>query len=75
MPFTWKEIALFIASLLMIIIILLQDSKEDADTALTGQKSGLFKNQKVRGFDLVMMYVTLGISIVFVTFSVLAIAL
>lgn len=75
MAFTWKEIILFIVSLLMIVIILLQDSKEDADTALTGEKTGLFKNQKARGIDLIMTYVTLGIAVLFVTFSILAIAL
>ena len=49
MAFTWKEIMLLIASLLMIVIVLLQDSKQDAGTALTGEKSGLFVNQKLEG--------------------------
>jgi len=75
MVFTWKEIILFIASLLMIIIVLLQDSKEDASTALTGEKSGLFANQKARGFDVVMTFITLGISVLFITFAILAVAI
>jgi len=75
MAFTWKEIILFIASLLMIIIVLLQDSKEDAGTALTGEKNGLFANQKARGIEVVMTYITLGIAVLFVTFAILAVAL
>ena len=75
MAFTWKEILLFIASLLLITIVLLQDSKEDADTAFTGEKSGLFSNQKVRGIDLFMMYATLAVVLFYVTFAVLTIAL
>ncbi len=75
MAFTWKEIILFIASLLLIVIVLLQDSKQDAHTALTGEKSGLFANQKARGFEVVMTYITLSIAILFVTFAILAVAL
>ncbi len=75
MAFTWKEILLLIVSLLMIVIVLLQDSKQDAGTALTGEKSGLFANQKARGFEVIMTYVTLGIAVLFVVFAVLAVAL
>lgn len=59
----------------MIIIVLLTDSKEDAGTAFTGEKSGLFANQKVRGYDLFMTYLSLGIAVVFVTFAILKIAI
>ncbi len=59
----------------MIVIVLLPDSKEDSGTALTGEKSGLFANQKARGIELIMTYVTLGIAVLFVTFAILAIAL
>lgn len=75
MAFTWKEIFLFISSLLMIVVVLLQDSKEDAGTAFTGEKSGLFSTQKVRGFDFFMTIATLVIAVMYVTFAILAIAL
>ena len=75
MPFTWKEIILFIASLLMIVVVLLQDTKQDSSSALTGEKNGLFAASKARGFDLVMTYITLGIAIVFIVFAVLKVAL
>ena len=75
MAFTWKEVLLLIFSVLMIVIVLLQDSKQDSSKTLTGEKSGLFANQKARGFEVVMTYITLGIAIMFVLFAVLAVAL
>ena len=75
MAFTWKEIILFIASLLMIVIVLLQDTKQDSSRALTGEKSGLFANQKARGFELIMTWITLGISVLFIVFAILKVAL
>lgn len=75
MVFTWKECILFIASILLIIIVLLQDSKDDSGTALTGEKNGLFANTKARGIEVIFMYVTLGIALIYVTFAILAVAL
>ena len=75
MAFTWKEVLLLIFSVLMIVIVLLQDSKQDSSKTLTGEKSGLFANQKARGFEVIMTYITLGIAVLFVVFAVLAVAL
>lgn len=75
MLFEWKEIILFIASLLLIVIVLLQESKNDSSKALTGEKSGLFANQKVRGFDKFMTITTLVIAIIYVVFTILSVAL
>ncbi len=75
MAFTWKEVLLLIFSILMIVIVLLQDSKQDSSKTLTGEKSGLFANQKARGFEVIMTYITLGIAVLFVVFAVLAVAL
>lgn len=75
MAFTWKEILLFIASLLLIVVVLIQDSKSDSASSLTGEKNGLFSNQKARGFDKFMLYLTLGVSVLFVLFAVLTIAI
>ena len=75
MAFTWKEIILLIMSLLLTVIVLLQDTREDSSSALTGEKSGLFANQKARGFELVMTYATLVIAVLFVTFAILKTAL
>ena len=75
MAFTWKEIILFIASLLLIVIVLLQESKQDSSSALTGEKNGLFANYKARGLDLIMTFVTTGVSLAFLVFAVLKVAL
>jgi preprotein translocase subunit SecG len=66
---TW-DILLIIVSCCLITIIVLQESKEDANSAFTGEKSELFANKKERGFEVWVKRVTAGLSI---TFFVLAI--
>lgn len=69
------DIVLLLVSLLLITLVVLQSSKDSAANAFSGEKSELFNNQKQRGFELIMNRVTLGVSIVFITLSILAIAL
>ncbi len=69
------DIVLLLVSLLLITLVVLQSSKDSAANAFSGEKSELFNNQKQRGFELIMNRVTLGVSIVFIALSILAIAL
>lgn len=69
------DILLLFVSLMLITVVVLQSSKDNAANAFSGEKSELFNNQKQRGFELVLNRVTLGISIVFVALSILAIAI
>lgn len=64
------DILLLIVSCLLITIIILQKSKEDAGATFTGEKSELFANKKERGIEVWVNYLTAGLS---VTWFVLAI--
>ena len=66
---------LFVLSILLIALVMIQESKDDVNNTLTGEKSDLFKNQKQRGAELVMSRVTIGVSLVYVVIAILALAL
>jgi preprotein translocase subunit SecG len=69
------DIILLIVSLLLITLVVLQSSKDNAANAFSGEKSELFNNQKQRGFELIMSRVTMGVSVLFFIISIVAIAL
>jgi len=69
------DMALLLVALMLITLVVLQSSKDSAANAFSGEKSELFNNQKQRGFELVMNRITLGVSLLFITLSVIAIAI
>ncbi len=69
---TWLHWVLFVISLILITLVMVQESKDDVKNTLSGEKSDLFKNQKQRGAELFMSRLTAGVSIVFAVFAVLA---
>jgi preprotein translocase subunit SecG len=71
---TIDYVLLFVA-LILITLVVLQSSKDNAANAFSGEKSELFNNQKQRGFELVMNRATLVVSVIFIALSILAIAL
>ena len=60
------DIFVFITAILLIIIVMLQSSKDDINDAFNGSKSDLFKNQKTRGVELFMQRATLVLAIIFI---------
>lgn len=58
-------------SVLLIVIIVLQSPKDDVNSAFSGEKSELFANQKQRGLEKVISFVTAGLSIAFFVVSFL----
>lgn len=66
----WCDYLLLIVSVLMILIIVLQSSKEDGMSAFTGEKSDLFANQKQRGLEKVINIATTVLSIVFFALTI-----
>jgi preprotein translocase subunit SecG len=66
------DILLLIVSVLLITIIVLQDSKEDASQAFSGEKSDLFANKKQRGIELWINYITAGLSIAFFVLAIIS---
>lgn len=69
------DIFVFIVAILLIIIVMLQGSKDDINDAFNGSKSELFKNQKTRGIELFMQRSTAVLAIVFVALVITSIAL
>ena len=66
----WCDYLLLIVSVLMILIVVLQSSKEDGMSAFTGEKSDLFANQKQRGLEKVINIATTVLSIVFFALTI-----
>lgn len=67
--FDWLTLVI---GILLTIVVLLQQSGDDIKDAFSGEKSELFKNRKVRGFDLFMLRATTVLSVLFVAFLVIA---
>ena len=69
------HVVLFIISLLLITLVMVQESKDDVRNTFSGEKSDLFKNQKQRGAELLLTRVTLGVTVAFVIVAVLALVI
>ena len=67
----WYDYILLVVSLLMILIVVLQSSKEDGMSAFTGEKSELFANQKQRGLEKVINTTTAVLSATFICLAIL----
>lgn len=67
----WCDYLLLIVSVLMILIVVLQSSKEDGMSAFTGEKSDLFANQKQRGLEKIINTSTTVLSIVFFVLTII----
>ncbi|MBN2540249.1 MAG: preprotein translocase subunit SecG [Bacilli bacterium] len=71
----WYHWLLFALSLFLIIIVMVQESKDDVKNTFSGEKSDLFKNQKQRGAELLLTRISVGISVAFVAVAILALVL
>ncbi len=60
-----------IVSLLLIAIVMMQNSKDDINDAFNGSKSELFKNQKTRGIELFLQRGTAVLGIIFIILVVI----
>ncbi len=69
------DIFVFLVAILLIIIVMLQSSKDDINDAFNGSKSELFKNQKTRGIELFMQRGTAILAIVFIALVITSVAL
>ena len=67
------DIFVFLISILLVIIVMLQGSKDDINDAFNGSKSDLFKTQKTRGVELFMQRTTAIIAVVFVALVISAV--
>lgn len=69
------DIFIFIVAILLIIIVMLQSSKDDINDAFNGSKSELFKNQKTRGIELFMQRTTAILAVLFIVLVVVSVVL
>ena len=69
------DIFVAIVAILLIIIVMLQGSKDDINDAFNGSKSDLFKNQKIRGVELFMQRTTAGLAVVYVALVLVSVFL
>lgn len=68
----WLDVVLLSVSVLLIALVMLQESKDDNKNMFSGEKSELFKNQKQRGPELLLSRMTMGTSVVFAVVTILA---
>ncbi len=66
------NILLLIVSIVLVTLVVIQNSKDNAANAFSGEKSDLFSNKKERGFELILSRVTLATSVLFILVSIWA---
>ena len=71
----WVDYILLILAIALIVVVMMQNSKDDINDAFNGSKSELFKNQKTRGLELVLQRATVVIAVLFVVSVVTSVAL
>jgi preprotein translocase subunit SecG len=69
------DIFVAIVAILLIIIVMLQGSKDDINDAFNDSKSDLFKNQKTRGVELFMQRTTAGLAVVYIALVLVSVFL
>ncbi|MCR1809028.1 preprotein translocase subunit SecG [Haploplasma modicum] len=67
--FDWLALA---TGIILTIFVLLQQGDDDIQDAFSGEKSELFKNRKIRGFDLFMLRGTTVLAILFIAFVIVS---
>ena len=65
------DILLIIVSIILIILVAMQNSKDDIGSALTGANSELFKHQKERGVEVYIVRATYAFSVAFIALATL----
>jgi protein translocase SecG subunit len=69
------DIFVAIVAILLIIIVMLQGSKDDINDAFNDSKSDFFKNQKTRGVELFMQRTTAGFAVVYIALVLVSVFL
>ena len=63
---------ILVISLFLIVIVMMQNSKDDINDAFSGSKTDLFKNQNTSGIDLVLERATLVLAVAFFVLIIIA---
>jgi len=65
------DILLMIVAVILIVLVAMQNSKQDLSDSLTGGNSELFKNQKERGAEVYIVRATYVFAVVFLVLSLI----
>ena len=65
------DYGIIVSSIILIILVAMQNSKDDLGSALTGGNSELFKHQKERGAEVYIVRATYAFSILFIFLAIL----
>ena len=65
------DILLIIVSVVLIVLVAMQNSKDDIGSAFSGASSELFKNQKERGVEVYIVRATYAFSVAFIVLAAL----
>lgn len=68
----WADILASISGILLILVVLIQQSEDDIQDAFSGAKSELFKNRKEQTLDIVLRNATAILSILFIGFVIVS---
>ena len=68
----WIDVIILIIAIALIVIVMLQNSKDDINDAFSGTKTELFKNQKTRGIELFLSRTTMVLALLFIVFVLIA---
>jgi preprotein translocase subunit SecG len=68
----WLDWVLLVVAVLLIALVMIQESKDDVKNTFSGEKSELFKNQKQRGPELFFARATMVTSILFAALAILS---
>ena len=61
-----------VVALLLIVLIMMQESKDNIQDAFSGEKTDLFKNQKQIGIEKIMSIVTAVVAVLFLVLTFVA---
>lgn len=68
----FADVVLIIVAVFLITLVVVQNSKDNIQSAFSGEKSELFANQKERGVELFLSRATLITSILFIATAIWA---
>lgn len=68
----FQDYLLIVVAIILITLVAVQSSKDDIQSAFSGEKSELFANQKQRGFELFMNRATVGAAVFFIGIAIWA---
>ena len=67
----WVDYILLVLAIALIVVVMMQNSKDDINDAFSGGKSELFKNQKSRGLEAVLQKTTWVVGILFFVLAII----